>query len=316
VVTGAAGFIGSHLAERLLSEGHAVRGVDRLSDYYDPAIKRSNLTPLLDQENFEMIEGDLTELDPEGLLDGIEVVFHLAAQPGVRASWGTEFGIYLSDNVLATQRLLEGARGAGLQRLVLASSSSIYGDAETFPTTEAAAPAPISPYGVTKLAAEHLCRLYASNFGVPSVALRYFTIFGPRQRPDMAFQRFIEAVLEDHPILVFGDGLQERDFTYVDDAVDATIAAGVRGTPGATYNIAGGNSATVMDVITTLGRLAGHEPAVEHSPAAAGDARKTGASTERAQLELGYAPKVSLEEGLGLQLEAERGRRNLASAGR
>jgi len=303
LITGAAGFIGSHLSERLLDEGTEVRGVDRLSSYYDPALKRANLLSLEGSEGFESVEGDLNELDLAALLEGVDVVFHLAGQPGVRVSWGSEFQIYLDDNVLSTQRLLEAAREADLERFVLASSSSVYGDAESFPTSEDAKPAPVSPYGVTKLAAEHLCRLYASNFGVPAVALRYFTIFGPRQRPDMAFQRFLNAALDDEPIQVFGDGLQERDFTYVGDAVAATIAAGERGTPGAVYNIAGGNHATVLDVIETIGRLTGKAPEVSYRDAVAGDARKTGASVDLAGKELGYAPSVSLEQGLERQLQ-------------
>ena len=230
LVTGAAGFIGSHLSERLLDDGVEVRGVDRFSDYYDVALKRANLALLESRPGFSFTEGDLNELDLAQLLDGVDVVFHLAAQPGVRASWGREFEIYLRDNLLATQRLLEESRSHELRRFVFASSSSIYGDAEHFPTKETDAPGPVSPYGVTKLAAEHLGRQYFKGFGVPTVALRYFTIFGPRQRPDMAFNRFISAGLDGEPIAVFGDGLQERDFTYVSDAVAATIAAGERGT--------------------------------------------------------------------------------------
>ena len=306
LITGAAGFIGSHLSEALLAEGAAVRGVDRFSNYYDPALKRANLAPLLDVKDFEFAEGSLNELAPDELLSGIDVVFHLAGQPGVRVSWGQEFRLYLDDNVLSTQRLLEAARGASLKRFVLASSSSIYGDAERFPTRESDTPAPVSPYGVTKLAAEHLCNLYFRGFGVPTVALRYFTIFGPRQRPDMAFARFIGAGLTGSPIEIFGDGGQQRDFTYVGDAVTATLAAGERGVPGSVYNIAGGNHATVAEVIRTLGRLIGHELAVEHLPAVVGDARKTGADIHRARADLGYAPRTSLVEGLSLQLDAER----------
>lgn len=308
LVTGAAGFIGSHLSERLLADGAEVHGVDRLSDYYGPELKRSNLAGPLESDRFEFIEGSLTELDLAKLLDGVTVVYHLAAQPGVRPSWGSDFDVYVEDNVLATQRLLEGAREASLERFVLASSSSIYGDAEYFPTEESATPAPVSPYGVTKLAAEHLCELYFKGFEVPTVRLRYFTIFGPRQRPDMAFTRFIRSALEGRPIEVFGDGGQERDFTYVADAVEATVAAGDRGTPGAVYNVAGGNHATVAQVIETLGGLLGSPPAVENLPAVVGDARKTGADTTRAREELGYSPQTSLEEGLSNQLEAERGR--------
>lgn len=308
MVTGAAGFIGSHLSEALLAGGADVRGVDRLSSYYDPALKRANFAPLLDQGRFEFTEASLLDGGLEELLEGVDVVYHLAGQPGVRVSWGVEFQLYLDDNVLATQRLLEAAKGADLHRFVLASSSSIYGDAESFPTSESAKPAPVSPYGVTKLAAEHLCNLYARGFGVPTVSLRYFTIFGPRQRPDMAFTRFIRAALVAGTIEIFGDGQQERDFTYVGDAVAATIAAGEGGEPGSAYNIAGGNHATVTEVIGILGELTGGELSVEHRAAVIGDARKTGADTSRAADQLGYAPRTSLREGLARQLELERER--------
>jgi UDP-glucuronate 4-epimerase len=316
LVTGAAGFIGSHLSERLLDDGVEVHGVDRFSDYYDVALKRANLSLLESRPGFSFTEGDLNELDLAQLLDGVDVVFHLAAQPGVRASWGREFEIYLRDNLLATQRLLEESRSHELRRFVFASSSSIYGDAEHFPTKETDAPGPVSPYGVTKLAAEHLGRQYFKGFGVPTVALRYFTIFGPRQRPDMAFNRFINAGLDGEPIAVFGDGLQERDFTYVSDAVAATIAAGELGTPGGAYNIAGGNAATVAGVIEILGRLLGAELAVDHQQAVTGDARKTGADTSRAREDLGYSPEVPLEEGLRRQIEAERTRREASVSGK
>jgi UDP-glucuronate 4-epimerase len=314
LVTGAAGFIGSHLTERLLADGVEVRGVDRLSDYYDVSLKRANLASLESNDGFEFTEGDLTQVDLGPLLDGVDVVFHLAAQPGVRASWGREFEIYLSDNLLATQRLLEECRQRELRRFVFASSSSIYGDAERFPTKESDPPAPVSPYGVTKLAGEHLLRQYFRGFGVPAVALRYFTIFGPRQRPDMAFNRFIRAGLDGESIAVFGDGLQERDFTFVSDAVAATIAAGDRGVPGSAYNVAGGNAATVAGVIEMLGELLGSELAVDHQPAVIGDARKTGADTTRAREDLAYDPEVTLEEGLRRQVEAERERRTATAA--
>jgi UDP-glucuronate 4-epimerase len=308
LVTGAAGFIGSHLSEALLESDAEVRGVDRLSDYYDPALKRANLKTLEDREGFDFVEADLGDADLQGLLEGVNVVFHLAGQPGVRVSWGSEFQLYLDDNVLATQRLLEASKNAGLDRFVLASSSSIYGDAESFPTSESATPAPVSPYGMTKLAAEHLCNLYARGFEVPAVSLRYFTIFGPRQRPDMAFTRFIRAALGDGKIEIFGDGLQERDFTYVGDAVAATIAAGERGRPGTAYNIAGGNHANVLEVLEILRELTGSKLPLEHKPAVIGDARKTGADTSRAAEQLGYAPQTSLRDGLARQLEVERER--------
>ncbi len=306
LVTGVAGFIGSQLAEALLDDGAEVRGVDRISDYYDPALKRSNLAHLAGRDGFELAEGDINSLDPEALLEGVEVVHHLAGQPGVRVSWGTEFEIYIRDNVLSTQRLLEVCRDHRVKKFVLASSSSIYGDAESFPTSEDARPAPVSPYGLTKLAAEHLCRLYHRGFEIPTVALRYFTIFGPRQRPDMAFTRFIDAALTGGTIEVFGDGLQERDFTYVADAVAATIAAGDTGQPGSVYNVAGGNHATVVDVLDILGELVGKPLEVTHEPPVIGDARKTGADTRRAREDLGYAPRTSLRDGLARQMEAQR----------
>jgi UDP-glucuronate 4-epimerase len=315
LVTGAGGFIGSHLTGRLLDDGVTVRGVDRLSDYYDPELKRENLAPLLDRDGFELIESDLNDLDAGELIGDVDVVYHLAGQPGVRASWGTEFEVYLRDNVLGTQCLLEAAREQELDRFVITSSSSIYGDAEHFPTTEDEKPAPVSPYGVTKLAAEHLASLYHRSFGVPAVILRYFTIFGPGQRPDMAFTRFIRAALEGSTIEVLGDGLQERDFTYVDDAVEATIAAASRGRPGGIYNVAGGNSATVVDVLEVLATLVDGELSIEHGPPVPGDARKTGADTSRAKEDLGYAPRTPLAEGLARQFEAAKARLGRDAAG-
>jgi nucleoside-diphosphate-sugar epimerase len=308
LVTGAAGFIGSNLCEQLVSEGVAVRGVDAFTDYYDPAIKRANVAGLEAEAGFELVEGDLNSVDLASLLEGVEAVYHLAGQPGVRASWGKEFDHYAKQNVLATQRLLEATREAGsAPSFAIASSSSIYGDAENFPTGEEELPRPVSPYGVTKLAAEHLGRLYQKAFGVPVVALRYFTIFGPRQRPDMAFDRFIDAALEGRPITVYGDGEQVRDFTYVGDCVSATISAARRGELGAVYNIAGGTAATVLDVLEILEELIGKEIARDHQPAIPGDARKTGADTSRAREVLGYEPAVTLAEGIRRQLDARSG---------
>ena len=306
VVTGVAGFIGSRLAGKLLESGDSVLGVDRFSSYYDESLKRRNAEALQAHAGFELIEADLNAIELSPLLEDADVAFHLAAQPGVRVSWGAEFDVYVNDNVLATQRLLEAARETRLGRFVLASSSSVYGAAERFPVVESDAPRPISPYGVTKLAAEHLCRLYSARFSMPTVTLRYFTIFGPGQRPDMAFSRFIDAALEGRPVEVFGDGLQSREFTFVDDAVAATIAAIERGAPGAVYNIAGGAEATVLHAIETLGRLLEAEIQVRHLPAAPGDPRRTGADTSRARRDLGFAPQVSLEEGLARQVEAHR----------
>ena len=307
LVTGAAGFIGSHLCERLVGEGREVVGVDRFSPYYDPEIKRGNLNGLLDSDRFELVAGSLAELELERLLDGVETIYHLAAQPGVRASWGSEFHVYLAENVQATQALLEALKDREIAKLVYASSSSIYGDAGRYPTPETELPRPVSPYGVTKLAAEHLCGLYWSAFGVPATSVRYFTIFGPRQRPDMAFQRFIGAALRSEPVKIYGDGAQSRDFTYVSDAVAATIAAARSGRPGQAYNVAGGTQATVLEVLTVIERLAGTTIEREHLPAVPGDARKTGAATALARDELGFTPEVGLEEGLARQLESQRG---------
>lgn len=307
VVTGAAGFIGSQLSERLVAEGNEVTGIDRMSDYYDPARKAQNLAALQASADFGFLETDLNEVDMDSLLDGVDAVFHLAGQPGVRASWGEEFSLYLEDNVHATQRLLEAAKGRGLRRLVYASSSSVYGDAEHYPTSEQELPRPVSPYGVTKLAAEHLCGLYWKAFEVPTVSLRYFTIFGPRQRPDMAFSRFVDAALDDRPVEIYGDGKQTRDFTYVDDCVEATISAASSGRPGGVYNIAGGTQASVLDVLEILGGLLGREVKREHHEAMVGDARRTGADTASARGELGYDPKVPLQTGIERQLEARRG---------
>jgi len=282
-----------------------VIGVDSFSPYYDPALKRRNLETALEHDSFRLVEGDLLELDLAPLLAEADAVLHLAAQPGVRPSWGNEFQIYVNDNVLSTQRLLEAACGTGIDRFVLASSSSIYGEAESFPTTEDATPRPVSPYGVTKHAAEQLCHLYRVAHGVPSVTLRYFTIFGPRQRPDMAFARFIEAATEGRSLNVYGDGGQSRSFTYVDDAVSATIAAATRGEPGAAYNVAGGSQATVLEVISVLEGLLDRPIAVDHEPPVPGDARKTGADTTAAERDLGFAPQVSLAEGLARQVDSQ-----------
>jgi UDP-glucuronate 4-epimerase len=306
LITGSAGFIGSHLAEALLASGVAVRGIDRLSDYYAPAVKRDNLAAVreLGRERFEFIEADLAEPGVcEAALAGVTQVFHLAGQPGVRPSWGENFDVYNRDNLMATQRLLEAAVGRDLHRFVIASSSSVYGNAETFPTSELSCPAPISPYGVTKLAAEQMALLYHEAFEVPSVSLRYFTIFGPRQRPDMAFHRFISAALSGDRIQVYGDGRQIRDLTYVSDCVEATIAAGERAEPGGVYNVAGGNCASVRDVLDVLQELSRAPLSVAYGDAKPGDARRTGASTERLVNDLSFTPCVSLEEGLRREYE-------------
>jgi UDP-glucuronate 4-epimerase len=303
VVTGVAGFIGSQLAQALGERGDEVVGVDSFSPYYSVERKRANLDAVRDDNAFTFVEGDLNELNLESLLDGADVVFHLAGQPGVRASWGREFDVYLAQNVLTTQKLLEAGKATNIKRFVLASSSSVYGQAERFPTHESDLPRPVSPYGVTKAAAEQLCHLYGVAFGVNSVMLRYFTIFGPRQRPDMFFSRLISSALDRRPITIIGDGHQSRDFTYVADAVAATMAAADSGIPGRTYNIAGGCQATVLEVVALLETLVGRPLARDHVDPVAGDPRKTGADTSAARHDFAYSPSVSLEDGLARQLE-------------
>jgi nucleoside-diphosphate-sugar epimerase len=307
VVTGAAGFVGSHLAERLLAMGATVVGVDSFTDYYDRGAKESNLEALRGRRGFDLVTSDLAEEPIEPWLESAVVVFHQAGQPGVRASWGAGFAGYARNNVIATQRLLEACRDRpGLRRLVNASSSSVYGDAESLPTSEDVLPLPVSPYGVTKLAAEHLCRAYAVELGVPAVSLRYFTVYGPRQRPDMAFTRFCRALLAGAEIRVHGDGRQTRDFTYVDDIVTANVAAATAPADrvvGNVYNLGGGTRITVNEVLKMLFRLAGRKTAVRHVEDQPGDARHTAAETARARHDLGFLPATPLEEGLQRQLK-------------
>jgi UDP-glucose 4-epimerase len=298
LVTGAAGFIGSHLAGALLDRGAEVTGLDSFTDYYSKSIKEANLAVNANRKGFRALLGSVQHTDLAALLEGKTHVFHLAAQAGVRKSWGSDFRTYTENNVEATQRLLEACVGRPLHRVVYASSSSLYGDNVSLPTSEAALPQPVSPYGVTKLAAEQLCYLYFVNHGVPATSVRYFTVYGPRQRPDMAFNRFIKAAIRGEPITLYGDGEQTRDFTYVDDAVAATIAAGERGVPGRAYNIGGGSRVTVNHVLEIIGALAGKPLDVRREPAQKGDMRDTWADTTLARADLGFTPRVSLEEGI------------------
>jgi nucleoside-diphosphate-sugar epimerase len=305
IVTGCAGFIGSHLSEALLADGHTVRGIDVFTPYYDPAVKRANIAAACAHERFELVEADLRSTDVVGVLDGADVVFHLAAQPGVRVSWSDGFATYVDHNVLATQRLLEALRVMPIERLVYASSSSVYGNAARYPTTESDLPRPHSPYGVTKLAAEHLCSLYAENYGVPSVSLRYFTVYGPRQRPDMGFARFIDAARSGRPLPIYGDGQQVRDFTYVSDVVAANIAAATAAIDaGSVFNIAGGSETTVNALVALIGELLGRDVAVEYLPTQPGDVRRTGGAIDCAAQALGWRPAVSLHDGLTAQISA------------
>jgi UDP-glucose 4-epimerase len=298
VVTGAAGFIGSHLIERLLREGHEVTGVDAFVDYYPRAVKERNLAHARAQPAFRLVEGALQDLELGPLLEDARAVFHLAAQAGVRASWGREFELYSGHNVLATQRLLEAAVAAGTPRFVYASSSSVYGDAREMPLREDSACHPMSPYGVTKLAAEHLGRLYERNHGLPVVSLRYFTVYGPRQRPDMAFHRFLKAARDGETIRVFGDGRQTRDFTYIEDIVAATRAAADSGRPGCVYNVGGGERVSVNQVLELVEQVTGRRPPVVREEAQKGDVRDTSADTTAAGRDLAFRSTVSLREGL------------------
>jgi UDP-glucose 4-epimerase len=301
VVTGAAGFIGSHLSERLLADGHDVVGIDCFTDYYRRARKEQNLEVARSHRNFSFEELDLVDADLTAALEGADVVYHLAGQPGVRPSWGHQFDHYVRDNIIATQRLLEHLKESSLKRLVFAGSSSVYGDAEAFPTRESALPRPVSPYGVTKLAAEHLANLYTRNFGIPAVSVRYFTVYGPRQRPDMAFARFMRALADGEPIEIYGDGEQTREFTYVSDAVEGTIKAATSDVVGMVFNLGGGSRVTLNKVLATLEEISRVEVRRQQLPAAPGDPRHTGASINLARERLGWEPRVSLRDGLAKQ---------------
>lgn len=298
LVTGAAGFIGSHLTGGLLDRGAEVIGLDCFTDYYPRPLKEANLDENRGRPGFRFVEGRIQDADLPSLLEGVTHVFHLAAQAGVRKSWGRDFRIYTENNVDASQQLLEACVGRPLHRFVYASSSSLYGDNVMIPMREDALPQPVSPYGVTKLAAEQLCYLYHVNHKVPTTSVRYFTVYGPRQRPDMAFNRFISAALKKQPITLYGDGEQTRDFTFVKDAVAATMAAGDRGVPGRAYNIGGGSRVTVNHVLEIIGGLAGAPLDVRREPAQKGDMRDTYADTTLARADIGFSPTVTLAEGI------------------
>jgi len=304
LVTGVAGFVGSHLAEALLEQGHTVVGVDCFTPFYDEAQKRENLDTALASRKFELVECDLRTAAIEAMLDGVDTVFHQAAQAGVRLSWAEGFGDYVSHNVIATQRLLEAvvtARPAA--RVVYASSSSVYGNQPRYPTREDDVPRPFSPYGVTKLAGEHLAGLYAENRGISTVSLRYFTVVGPRQRPDMALHRLCTAALTGVVFPRYGDGSQIREFTYVGDIVRGNLAAAERDIPPRSYcNLAGGGEITLAALIDLVGELAGAPVALDAQERQAGDAFRNGGSIERARELLGWEPRVSLREAVAAQL--------------
>jgi len=304
VVTGAAGFVGSHLTQACLDRGWRVRAVDVLTPYYNQTLKRRNSEGFIDHPACTYLECELIDALPS-LLDGADYVFHLAAQAGVRASWGTEFDIYTHLNVTTVQRLFEAAKDAQLTKLVFASSSSVYGDAERLPTPEDSILRPGPPYGATKAMGEHLAYLYWRSYGVPVVSVRYFTVYGPRQRPDMAFSRAIKAALRGTEFTLFGDGRQTRDFTFVEDTVNGTIAAAEHGLPGRAYNLGGGARVSMREMLDTLEGIAGPLHVRTREPQR-GDARDTAADISRAATDLGFAPRHGLEDGLRAQVAWQR----------
>jgi UDP-glucuronate 4-epimerase len=315
VGTGVAGFIGSTLAERLIVHGWTVRGVDCFTPYYERRTKEDNLTTIRDDAGFTFIEADLRTADVRPLIDGASAVFHVAAQPGVRLSWSDGFAEYDGHNVLATQRLLEAARVTRAPRLVYASSSSVYGNAPRYPTMEDDLPRPHSPYGVTKLAAEHLCNLYAANWGLSTVSLRYFTVYGPRQRPDMAMHRLCQAVLTGQPFPLFGDGSAVRDFTFVDDVVSATVAAAsAEVPPGTVVNISGGSSLSMARLLQVVEDVAGDRVPVDRRPPQPGDVQRTGGAIDQAIELLSWKPTVDIRTGVERQLRWHAERRGRPAA--
>jgi len=301
LVTGAAGFIGSHLSAALLDSGASVTGIDCFTDYYSRAVKEANLGAVKSRPGFSFVEAALQDVDLTALLTGITHVFHLAGQAGVRKSWGGDFYVYIRDNIQATQRLLEALARMPIQKYVYSSSSSVYGNHVPLPMREDTYLQPLSPYGVTKLAGEHLGNLYCANHGVPAVSLRYFTVYGPRQRPDMAFQRFLTAARDGTPITMYGDGEQTRDFTFVADIVAANMAAAARGRPGNVYNIGGGARVTLNHVLDLIRDVTGKTIEVRREPEQKGDMRHTYADTSAARRDLDLSPRVTLENGLDQQ---------------
>ena len=298
LVTGAAGFIGSQLCRALIQTEASVIGVDSFTDFYPRWMKEKNIRPLLNHPKFKFLSEDITRLDLKKELEKIQAIFHLAAQPGVRTSWGDDFSIYTKNNIDVTQRLLEAAKNLQLKKFIYASSSSVYGLSPQLPMRETQVLHPYSPYGVTKLAAEHLCFLYHNNYGIPCVSLRFFTVYGPGQRPDMAFHRFLKAIGEDKEIKFYGDGQQTRDFTYIDDIIKANISSITYGKPGETYNIGGGTQIKLIDIIPIFEKICQKKIKTRCQEEQKGDVHHTFANIEKAKKDLNYVPHISLEDGL------------------
>ncbi|MBA1336623.1 MAG: UDP-glucose 4-epimerase [Firmicutes bacterium] len=303
IVTGCAGFIGSHLCEALVDKGWQVTGIDCFLDNYSRGIKEKNLSSLLDCPDFVLVGEDLTKVRLEPYLREADTIFHLASQPGVRGSWGKRFDTYIANNVLATQRLLEAAKGCDIKKFVYASSSSVYGNNNILPMSEHHLPKPFSPYGVTKMAAENLCHLYHENYNVPVISLRYFTVYGPRQRPDMAISNFISSIASGRPITIYGDGNQKRDFTYVDDIVQANILAAGSTVAGEVFNVGRGQPVRLIEVINMIERILGEKACLEFISVQRGDVKDTFADITKINRMLGFNPSVELEAGLASQIE-------------
>lgn len=298
LVTGAAGFIASHLCQRLLKEDFKVLGVDSFTDFYPRWIKEQNIQPLIGKKNFEFIADDLNDLDLKKILSETDYVFHHAAQAGVRTSWSENFSAYSRNNIEATQKLLDAAKNTNLKKFIYASSSSVYGSCPELPMSEISPLRPFSPYGVTKLAAEHLCLLYYKNYGVPSVSLRFFTVYGPGQRPDMAFHKFFKAILEDKQSAVYGDGKQTRDFTYIDDIIQANFSCLEKGKVGEIYNIGGGGQKKLEEIFPILESICQKKIRIKQEEKQKGDVPHTYANIEKARKNLSYSPQVQLLDGL------------------
>ena len=302
IVTGVAGFIGSHLAERLLLLGHEVTGIDCFSGYYDIKAKEKNIENLLKKNKFNLIKENIFNADLDKLIGGADYVFHEAAQPGIAASWENT-DEYIRNNIFSTLKMLDASKKANVRKFILASSSSVYGQLSIYPFRESFPVRPISPYAMTKLMAEELCNMYHQEDKLPTVVLRYFTVYGPRQRPDMAIYKLIKAALKGGEFVLFGGGIQERDFTYISDVVMATIRAGDSGKPGETYNIGSGASVSMLELIRIIETFTGKNINIKHQADPKGDMRKTLADIAKAQKELGYAPQINIKEGIAKQIE-------------